>query len=198
MLIVFEGIDGSGKSTALEICKDLLKDKNPYVTRSLGGAKGSMAEKIREVLFEQGKERPSEINAALILANMLLVNREIRKHPLVLLDRYCFSTLAYQFYAENKAVPMDFWDNILDLPVPQLIVQTDCPTVLAKRRISQRSQEANFYDLKPDSYFNAVREGFRMQSKQYRDKWIIIDTELNGLDDVRDILAQKLHGLGLL
>lgn len=198
MLIVFEGIDGSGKSTALQIAMDLLKDRNPYTTRSLGGAKDSCAEKIREVLFEDGKERPSETNAALILGNMVLVNEEIKGKQLVLLDRYYMSTLAYQFYAEGKQVPDEFWQVLHTLPLPKLIVQTDCSTVLAKRRITHRTQEKNFYDLKPDSFFNAVREGFEKQKPHYRDVWITIDTEQNGIGQVHQILAYYLRKLGLL
>lgn len=101
-LIVFEGIDGSGKSFALKQFTDNLDKRNvDYVSTSAIGS-GGFGKKLREMLVES-KQRSlsSSVETLLFLAAIQAVvedvispNIDAGRH--VVLDRYFYSTLVYQ------------------------------------------------------------------------------------------------------
>ena len=111
--IVFEGIDGSGKTTQInELSKwligtDLIPNKNKLIiTREPGGT--NLGRSIRSLLLDTAEEKsPDSITELLLYAadRSQHVNEIIRpsldKGDWVISDRFCGSTLAYQGYGRN-------------------------------------------------------------------------------------------------
>ena len=111
--IVFEGIDGSGKTTQInELSKwligtDLIPSKNKLIiTREPGGT--NLGRSIRSLLLDTAEEKsPDSITELLLYAadRSQHVNEIIRpsldKGDWVISDRFCGSTLAYQGYGRN-------------------------------------------------------------------------------------------------
>ena len=111
--IVFEGIDGSGKTTQINqlskwlVSTDLIPEKNQVViTREPGGTK--LGESIRTLLLDSSREKaPNSITELLLYAadRAQHVNEIIRpslnKGDWVISDRFCGSTLAYQGYGRK-------------------------------------------------------------------------------------------------
>ncbi len=111
--IVFEGIDGSGKTTQInELSKwligtDLIPENNKLViTREPGGTK--LGKSIRSLLLDTSRETPPDSITELLLYaadRSQHVNEIIRptleKGDWVISDRFCGSTLAYQGYGRN-------------------------------------------------------------------------------------------------
>ena len=104
MLITFEGIDGSGKSTQIKKLKDFLKKKNInnfIFTREPGGS--DLGNKIRKLLINNNKNNTISREAQILLLIAAryehyekLIIPLIKKNKVVVSDRFGDSTFAYQ------------------------------------------------------------------------------------------------------
>jgi dTMP kinase len=102
MLIVFEGIDGSGKSTQAQKTYEWLRaiapDRNPILTRQPGGTQ--LGVKVREILLNGGELLP-EAEFYLFLADRVQHVHEViipalENNQIVICDRWWYSTVVYQ------------------------------------------------------------------------------------------------------
>ena len=105
-LISFEGIDGCGKSTQINLLKNELenRDISSCILREPGDT--SISDKIREILLDKENNICAESETLLFLAARAQLVREkilpeLEKGSLVICDRYYDSTLAYQGYGRN-------------------------------------------------------------------------------------------------
>ena len=106
LFITFEGADGCGKTTQLNLLKDYLENKGyeVVITRE-PGAKG-LGEKIREILLNYDGEVSNRCESFLFLADRaqnidIIVNPAIQQGKIVLCDRHTDSTVAYQGYGRG-------------------------------------------------------------------------------------------------
>ena len=100
LLIVFEGIDGSGKSTQVELLKKKLLEMKLAVRSFREPTRGKWGRKIREKAGKAGSLTPDEELDLFVRDRREDVRRNLRPalaaKKIVLLDRYYFSTIAYQ------------------------------------------------------------------------------------------------------
>lgn len=108
MLISFEGIDGCGKSTQIELLKEYLNNQNLSfsIFREPGGT--VISEKIRTLLLHDSNEMNAVTELLLFSAarSQLITEKVIpllKKGEIVILDRYFDSTTAYQGYGRQSA-----------------------------------------------------------------------------------------------
>lgn len=108
MLISFEGIDGCGKSTQIELFKKYLDEKKIQysVFREPGGT--SLSENIRNLLLHEAKEMNPVTELLLFsAARSQLISEKVvpllEKGEVVILDRFFDSTTAYQGYGRQSA-----------------------------------------------------------------------------------------------
>jgi dTMP kinase len=99
MLITFEGIDGSGKSTQLQLLADELRKagKKVLLTREPGGT--ALAENLRKVLLESNVSAQAELllfGAARAQHVAEVIKPALADGAIVLSDRFADSSLAYQ------------------------------------------------------------------------------------------------------
>lgn len=102
MLIIFEGVDGVGKSTQVELCYQWLQDKGVDVIKT----KEPYNDWVKKIIPDDNSSKLSRSAKALIymgdryehVLNVLLKN----KHRIILLDRSQYSTCAYQLDYENE------------------------------------------------------------------------------------------------
>ena len=106
LFITFEGIDGCGKSTQLNLLAEYLQSKGfeIIVTREPGAI--GLGEKLREILLNYDGEVSSNCEAFLFLADRAqhidtLVKPAIESGKIVLCDRHTDSTIAYQGYGRG-------------------------------------------------------------------------------------------------
>ena len=101
-IFVFEGIEGTGKSTQIKSISAYLKRKRvPFIIlREPGGSKNS--EKIRKILLNKKSNFNPITDLLLYLASRSeniekIINKNLYK-KIILIDRFVYSTLAYQHY----------------------------------------------------------------------------------------------------
>jgi dTMP kinase len=116
VFVTFEGLDGSGKSTQVELLRDHLAGRGHDVvaTREPGGTE--LGERVRDLLLEGGEVSPWAEAALFAAARAELVARVIgpalERGADVISDRYLDSSLAYQGIARGLGV-----DQVLALNV---------------------------------------------------------------------------------
>lgn len=165
--VVFEGIDGSGKSTTIAALSKRLASKG---YRCVGlrepTEKTDASREIRRIL-----RTVKDIDAALSkeLLDLFLIDRlwdienqikpAIQSGAVVLLDRYFFSTAAYQ--AMNTTQIHDIIANYLNdtrILLPALIVYLDLPVKIALERLKSRTE---FDVFENESRLTRIAENYR-------------------------------------
>jgi dTMP kinase len=107
LFITFEGTEGSGKTTQVELLGEKLSYRHPVVVREPGGTE--LGERMREVLLTSGMEIDGEAEMYLFMAARRQLLQEVITPALalgriVIADRYHDSTLAYQ--GGGRGVPV--------------------------------------------------------------------------------------------
>lgn len=159
-LIVFEGIDGMGKSSQLQLLAAALRQRNLPVVVTREPTDGPQGLVIREMLKKRARYSPQEELAAFIADRRWHVGEFLRpqldagKH--VLCDRYYLSTIAYQ-----GAMGLDVQEIIAAhsfAPPPDLALLFDAEPSVGVARIHRRGDTPN--DFERLNYLEKVRKIF--------------------------------------
>lgn len=181
-LIVFEGIDGSGKTTQAQLIHHYLSDKGILnsLFREPGGT--PLGEAIRKILlvredFQGGIGSTAEyllFAAARAELSRLIIQPLLEQGITVLLDRFGLSSVVYQGY--GRGLDVDFIKRVNDMVIvgiqPDTVMLFDLPveTALARVGSSQDRIEQNGAE-----FFNKVREGYLQEVRACGDGAVIID-----------------------
>ena len=190
LFIVFEGVEGCGKSFQSKKLFNNLKKKNFEVvlTREPGGTKS--AELIRNLIlkdyFQKGiNEKFNKYTDTLLYLaarNEHVHNKikpALRKKKIVICDRFVDSTIAYQVY--GKKVKLNFINEIHKIILGKLkpditFVLKVSPKSSRKRLLKRRSK--NRYDKFSQSFYNKVQKSFIRLSKNKKN-YHIFDSSKN-------------------
>ena len=182
IFIVFEGIEGSGKSShSLSLVKKLKSLKVPCVyLREPGGTKE--AECIRNFLLKnENKKFDSLTDTLLYLAarneNFLRKIKPFYKKKIIICDRFVDSTLAYQHYGLGvKKHFINFVNNeIMGTIKPDYTFLMYLNVNESILRISSRKIN-NRYDNFKKSFYKKVQNGFLKISNKNKSKYMIINS----------------------
>ena len=172
LFIVFEGVEGCGKSFQSKKLFNNLKKKNfdVILTREPGGTKS--AELIRNLILkdyfqksiDEKFNRYTDTLLYLAARNEHVINKikpALRKNKIVICDRFVDSTIAYQAY--GKKVKLNFINEIHKIILGKLkpditFVLKVSPKSSRKRLLKRRSK--NRYDRFPQSFYNKVQKSF--------------------------------------
>ena len=183
--ISFEGIDGCGKTTQINLVSKYLDEKNipNTIVREPGDTK--VSEALRKILLDKENKIFSNTEALLFLAaRSQLVNESIlpklKNNEFVLCDRFLDSTVAYQGFGHNLDLNLinsmnKFSTNNL---FPSLTIIFDISLKIAMQRIKNNNLDR--MESRSLDYFNKVRDGYIQISKLYPERCKIIDC--NGKD----------------
>lgn len=167
-LIVIEGIDGAGKSSQLYALAHALEKTGHTVLTLREPTQGVHGRKLREQM-KDGRVDPQEELELFIADRRENVEQNIlpalEKGTIVLLDRYYFSTIAYQ-----SALGLDAAEirrrNEAFAPRPDLLVILEIPVEVAMQRITQsRGDVANLFE-QPE-YLRKVKAQFDRFDEPY-------------------------------
>jgi len=190
--IVFEGGEGSGKSTILEMIYEYLIENNINCikTREPGGIQ--ISEDIRKIILDtKNTSMDGKTEALLYTAarRQHLVERVVPKlndGVIVLCDRFIYSSLAYQGYARGIGMSDIYQINKFAVGeyMPDLNILFDVSPQIGLSRINKnKGREVNRLDLEKMDFHNKVREGYHKLYEGNKDKFIKIDAE-KSIEDV--------------
>jgi len=198
LIIVFEGIEGTGKSHHIKnVAKYLKKNNKKFIQiREPGGSNNS--EKIRKLILNNKSTFNKHTDLLLYLAarseNIELIKKNIGK-KIILIDRFLDSTIAYQHY--GMGVNLRFIENINNFLLKNIIVDfTFLNTVSLnnmKKRLARR-KNLNRYDKFNNDYYDKVQKGFIKIFKKNHKKYMKIDSNLS-IEHNEKIILKKIIDL---
>ena len=191
-LIVFEGIEGSGKTTLINhVSKYLKKKKISFIKiREPGGNKNS--EKIRKLILNKKNKFNPLTDLLLYLAsrseNIENVIKKNYKKKIILLDRFIDSTIAYQHYGMgiNKSVIVNINKILLKKIRPNITFLNIVNMQNLKKRLYLRNNK-NRYDNFKIEFYKKVQAGFVKLSKN-KNNYVVIDSNNNLVENKKKVL----------
>ena len=208
LFVVFEGIEGSGKSyQSLKLLKALKKKKIPtIVTREPGGTLG--AERIRDLILKDyfnpnSKEVFNKYTDTLLYLaarNEHIIHKlkpAILKKKVVICDRFIDSTLAYQVF--GKGVERSLIDkihkHILSGIKPDITFLLKININKALKRLKKRKKK-NRYDKFSKNFYLKAQKAFLKIAQSNKNKYIIVDNTQDSKETEKIILKNILRLLG--
>ena len=181
-IIVFEGIEGSGKSHHISIVsKYLTKKKISHIkVREPGGNPNS--EKIRKLILNNKSNFNQNTDLLLYMAarseNVDLIKKSYNK-KIILIDRFTDSTIAYQHF--GMGVDINLIETLNKYLLKNIKVNFTFLNIVNKKNLQERLKQRkslNRYDKFKMSFYNKVQNGFLKLSKRQKNKYQLINSNL--------------------
>ena len=181
-IIVFEGVEGSGKSYHLNhVCKYLKKKKISFIKlREPGGNTNS--EKIRKLILDKKLKFNKNTDLLLYLAsrseNISLLKKNYKK-KIILIDRFIDSTIAYQHF--GLGVDLKIINQLNKFLLNGLKVDFTFLNIVNMKNMTKRlknRKKLNRYDKFKKTFYDKVQKGFLKIAKKNRSKYLIVDSNL--------------------
>ncbi len=208
-LITFEGVEGSGKSTQIELLTAYLEEagKEVLTVREPGGTE--LGERIREILLGSAGDGMEALTELLLYSSCRseIVAKVIRPAlqcgKVVICDRFTDSTIAYQGYA--RGLELTSINEVNNLATgglrPFLTFLLDLNPSLGLERAMERMNALNRADAKEDrfereslDFHHLVREGFLKLATDEPERIRLIDADRSAREIKREIskICEKL------
>ena len=197
-VIIFEGIEGSGKTSHINYISKYLKSRRikHIKIREPGGTKNS--EKIRKIILNNESRFNKDTDLLLYLAARSENINQLKKYykkKVILIDRFVDSTIAYQHYGFGINLSMiELLNRYLlksfkiDFTFLNIVNKTNM-----KRRLKMR-KSLNRYDKFEYKFYNKVQNGFLKQAKKNKSKYLIVDSNLD-IKINKKIILNKINKL---
>lgn len=185
--IVFEGPEGSGKTTQIQRLTDALTNQGQRVVRTREPGGTPIAEQIRAVLHDLRNNAMLPTTEALLYSAARaqhvgqIIRPALKRGDTVICDRYAYSTLAYQGYGHGLDLAMlrtmtDFATGGLH---PDLVIYLDLDVNIGlarKRQDHDTGQgEWNRMDEQDVAFHRRVRQGYLAMAQQDAARWLVVD-----------------------
>ena len=181
-IIVFEGIEGSGKSHHISVVSRYLTKKkiNHIKIREPGGNTNS--EKIRKLILNNKSSFNQNTDLLLYMAarseNIDIIRKSFNK-KIILIDRFTDSTIAYQHY--GMGIDLNLIKTLNKYLLQNIKVSFTFLNIVNKKNLQKRLKKRktlNRYDKFKISFYNRVQKGFIKLSKEQKNKYQLINSNL--------------------
>ena len=162
-LITFEGIEGVGKSTQINLISEWLKNKGLSVKLLREPGSTIFGEKIREILLSNKSNISAHTELLLMFAarsemiNSHMINSN---HDFILCDRYFHASIAYQGY--GRKLSLNFINHLIDginCPIPDLTIIYDLDVKIGfQRKVNDAIDRIESSGV---DFFENVRKGYQ-------------------------------------
>lgn len=197
LFITFEGGEGSGKSTQIQLFAEYLRKKNNEVilTREPGGTE--VGREIRRLLVEGDKDKFDETTETLLFYADRRINLTkviwpaVKEGKIVLSDRFNDSTIAYQYYGSAKFHDTKIMDTLYNVvagdfkPNITFLLDIDVNEGLArsfKKAAISNTQELRF-EKTAIAFHERLRNGYLEMAKKEPERFIVI----NAAEDIETV-----------
>ena len=193
-IISFEGIEGVGKSTQINLLKDYLESKGLTVTVLREPGSTITGESIRSILLDS-KENLSEESELLLMfaARAQLMSEKVLNNnvDVILFDRFYDASIAYQGF--GRGLSINFIKNLIDFtkcPTPDLTFLLDISV--------QDGFERKIADIKDriessgDEFFNKVRNGYLEIANDQPGRIKIIDA-MDSIESIYEKIIEHVN-----
>lgn len=201
-----EGIDGSGKSTQIDMLISALEAEGYSVVklREPGGAK--ISERIRELLLDPAFKGVMSDKAELLLYNAAraqvikeIIQPALDAGKIVIADRFAWSTYAYQGYA--RGLGADLVQSLTEITCggcfPELTVVLDLTVEASRARTVKRGEAPDRLESEKAEFFERVRQGYLAAAREFPDCVAAIDanrTPEEVFSELYRLVLAKLKG----
>ena len=200
LFITFEGADGCGKTTQLNMVEQFLKEKgyDVVVTREPGAL--DIGQKIRNILLHHDGIVADSCEMFLFLADRAqhvetLIKPSLEQGKIVLCDRHTDSTIAYQGYARGQNIKL--LQELNSIAVnglkPDLTLLFDVSTEIAQQRVGNEKDRMEATGIE---FHKKVRKGYLELQKQNSERIKLINANNsieNVFADVKDIIIKLIQ-----
>ncbi|MEM9944040.1 MAG: dTMP kinase [Planctomycetota bacterium] len=182
MFIVFDGIDGGGKTTQLNRLVDWIESEGHSVITCKDPGSTELGEKLREMLLTE-QQMPISMRAEMMLFTTArteliqqIVKPALKAGKSVVLDRYILSTVVYQGHAgkldpdEIRLVNQIATEGVQ----PDLTFILDLDTKSAMQRLGDSLDRM---EARGETYFSQVRQGFLQEASASPEKIVVINAD---------------------
>ncbi|MFL6240589.1 MAG: dTMP kinase [Actinomycetes bacterium] len=200
--IVFEGGEGAGKSTQVQLLTDWLRTRGltVVVTREPGAT--AIGSQVRALLLDPANRVSTRAEVLLYAADRAdhvekVIRPALERGDVVVSDRYVDSSLAYQGAGRDLAIEdvarISRWAT--DGLIPDLTVLLDVPPGTGLRRVGDHRDRI---ESEPAEFHERVRSGFRELAERHPRRYLVVDATLpigQVAERIRDRVVQALPGV---
>lgn len=197
LFITFEGADGCGKTTQMNLLKDyLIQNGYEVVLTREPGAKG-LGEQLREILLNYDGEVADRCESFLFLADRAqnietIVIPAIKQGKIVLCDRHIDSTVAYQGY--GRGLDLDEINSLNNIATggikPDLTYVFDVDVETSAKRVGD---EKDRMESAGKEFFNRVRNGYLELAKKEPQRIKVIDSTRSIEEVFQNVLKEFIN-----
>ena len=200
VFITFEGIDGVGKSTQLDLLQSWLESRGRDVLRTLEPGGTELGQEIRHLLLHRKGDVAARAEALLYAADRAhhvatVIRPALAEGKVVLSDRYFDSSVAYQGAARELDVQevrnISLWavDNL----IPDLTVLLDLDAQAAIQRRNKTGTEPDRLEREKVDFFERARSQYLELAKEPR--FLVVDATLS-IDEIQEQIRARVLTMG--
>ena len=195
-IITFEGIEGVGKSTQINLLKDYIESRGLSATIFREPGSTTIGENIRSILLDS-KENLSKESELLLMfaarAQLISEKVKISNTDFILFDRFYDASVAYQGFGRGLSV--DFINNLISFincPQPDLTFLLDISVENGfKRKIDDVKDRI---ESSGDEFFEKVRQGYLKIAKSQPERIKVIDA-MGSIEDINKEIIKEVSKL---
>ena len=194
IFISFEGLDGSGKSTQIELLSKYLNEKGFICEFYREPGSTAISEKLREIILDKNNSEMCDVTEALLYAasRAQLVNEKIKpalaEGKAVICDRFVDSSIAYQKYGRNLGeLVWQVNEPAVSGCMPDATFIIDVKPGEGHKRISAAGNEPDRLESEKQEFHQKVYAGYMAIAKENPERVTVVDG-MRTIDEIqRDI-----------
>ena len=201
LFVTFEGIEGSGKSTQINLLESFLKEEGYDLIKTLEPGGTNSGQALRRLLLDKNTVLNNPLTELyLFTADRLehlssLVLPALEEGKIVLCDRFLDSTTVYQGVARQIADDPVTQINSFAVGdvVPDLTVILDVPAEVGLERIKHRvSDMPDRMEQENVEFYGKVREGYLHLANNLPERFFVVDG-MGEPDDIEIMIWNEIH-----
>ena len=198
-VIVFEGIETSGKSTNLKSVLSYLNNINRKFIKIREPGGSNCSEIIRKLILNSKSKLNYKTDLMLIMASRSEnIDKILKKNygkKIIIIDRFIDSTLAYQHY--GMGIDLNLINKLNNFILDSFKPTFTFLSIVNKKNMNIRLNKRivlNKYDKFNFLFYNKVQKGFLKLAKK-KNNYLIIDSNKNNIEENSQIIINKVKKL---